>query len=311
MGSLLLLFGASCDRSKSDRLQGYFEGEYVYVASPFAGQLQKLSVARGGQTVSGAPLFELEHAAEQAAYDEASRRLSQAKATLDDLQKGKRPTEIDAIRAQLGEAQAAFDFSSKEFDRKEKLLKNQVISPSDLDQARSLYHQDERRVAELQAELETASLGARSGQIAAAEQEVRALEAALAGAEWNLSQKKQAAPKAGLVFDTLYQEGEWVPAGHPVVSLLPPENMKLRMFVPEERLASIHPGEVVRVYVDGSAKPLVGSVSYVSPQVEYTPPVIYSRENRAKLVFLVEARFPPEIAATLHPGQPVDVAIGE
>src|SRR5208283_1505784 len=120
----------------------------------------------------------------------------------------------------------------------------------------------------------------------------------------------QTAPKGGLVFDTLYRPGEWVAAGRPVVALLPPENVKVRAFVPETRVGAIHPGDPVRVTVDGMAEPFLGKVSFISPQSEYTPPVIYSEESRGKLVFMVEMVFDAATAGNLHPGQPVDVLFG-
>jgi HlyD family secretion protein len=132
------------------------------------------------------------------------------------------------------------------------------------------------------------------------------LEAAVTKAEWDLSQKRQPAPQAGAIFDTLYREGEWVAAGRPVVVLLPPENTKLRVFVPEVRIGSVQVGDTLQVFVDGADGPIMGRVSFISPRAEYTPPVIYSRENRSKLVFLVEAIFEPALAARLHPGQPVE-----
>ncbi|HEV3409112.1 MAG TPA: HlyD family efflux transporter periplasmic adaptor subunit, partial [Chthoniobacterales bacterium] len=101
--------------------------------------------------------------------------------------------------------------------------------------------------------------------------------------------------------------GEWVPAGRPIVALLPPENIKVRAFVPETRIGTLRVGGEARVSVDGVGNPYPGRISYISPRAEYTPPVIYSRESREKLVFMVELRFDPEIAARLHPGQPVDV----
>src|SRR5208282_6054135 len=118
-------------------------------------------------------------------------------------------------------------------------------SVQDVDRARSTRDQDRQRVAQLEADLLTAHLGSRSDQIAAAEANVKALAATLAGAEWNLSQKRQAAPEAGLIYDTLYREGEWVAAGRPVVVLLPPRNIKVRAFVPEALAGSIHSGDAV------------------------------------------------------------------
>ncbi|HTK88491.1 MAG TPA: HlyD family efflux transporter periplasmic adaptor subunit, partial [Nitrospiraceae bacterium] len=146
--------------------------------------------------------------------------------------------------------------------------------------------------------------------IAAAEANLQAVEAALTKAEWDLSQKHQIAPQAGLVFDTLYREGEWVPAGRPVVVLLPPQNIKVRAFVSENRIGRIHPGDRIRVSVDGVQEPFIGTVSYISPHAEYTPPVIYSQESRSKLVFMIEAVFDPQTSVNLHPGQPVDVRLG-
>ena len=109
------------------------------------------------------------------------------------------------------------------------------------------------------------------------------------------------------MYDTLFRQGEWVPAGKPVVVLLPPQNIKVRAFVPETRVGSIHYADTARVTLDGVQNPFLGKVSYISPRAEYTPPVIYSRESRAKLVFMVELIFDPQAAANLHPGQPVDV----
>jgi HlyD family secretion protein len=270
--------------------------------------LEKLPVQRGTQVKAGDPLFGLEAGAEKDARDQADHRLIQARANLEDARKGKRPSEISSLEAQLKQAQAALEFSERELARQEKLMRSDgATTEQDLDRARSTRDQNRQRAGELAADLETARLGARPDRIAAAEADVRALEAALAKAEWDLSQKRQSAPQSGTVFDTLYREGEWVAAGRPVVALLPPPSMKLRVYVPETRLASIHVGDPLQVFVDGAAGPFAGKVSFISPRAEYTPPVIYSRENRSKFVFLVEARFDAAAAAQLHPGQPVDV----
>ena len=301
----------SCDHRDHDRVQGYVEGEFMYVASPFAGQLEALHVQRGGQVKAGDPLFWLESTSERAAKEEAERKLAQARATVEDVKKGKRPSEIEAIKAELKQARAALKLSESEFARQKALMKEPgATAELEFDRARSAREQNRQRVAQLGAELQTAQLGSRKDQITAAEAEVHAREAALAKAEWELSQKRQNAPKAGLVFDTLYREGEWVAAGRPVVALLPPENIKVRAFVPEAMIGMIHPGDQVRVMVDGVGEPFAGRVSYISPKAEYTPPVIYSRESRGKLVFMIEAVFDPLVASKLNPGQPVDVRFG-
>ena len=301
---------ASCSSREPNRVQGYVEGEFVYVASPYAGQLESLYVQRGAQVKRGDPLFALDSTAETAARDEAQRRLAQGRSNLEDAKKGRRPSEIDSLEAQLKQAKAALAFSEVEFQRQENLVRSDAVAQQAFDRARSTRDQDRQRVAQLEADLETARLGSRSDQVEAAEANVRALEAALARAEWDLSQKRQNAPQAGLVYDTLYRQGEWVAAGRPVVVLLPPQNIKVRAFVPETRVALIHPGDIVRVFVDGLPEPLIGKVSFISPRVEYTPPVIYSQESRSKLVVMIEVRFDPKTAVMLHPGQPVDVQLG-
>jgi HlyD family secretion protein len=165
-------------------------------------------------------------------------------------------------------------------------------------------------VAQLEAEIEVNRLASRDDQITAQAALIRGQEAALVRADWDLAQKRQAAPADALVFDTIYHRGEWVPAGRPVVSLLPPERVKVRAFVAEGAVGNIHTGDPVTVSVDGVAQPFSGKVSFISPQAEYTPPVIYSEESRSKLVFMVETVFDPATAAKLHPGQPVDVHFG-
>jgi len=309
--ALAALCGLSgCSSSSGNTVQGYVEGEFVYVASPLGGQLQSLYVDRGARVKEGDPLFTLDNTPEKAARDEAERRLAQGRANLEDAKKGKRPTEIESIEAQLKQARAALAFSSIEYDRQKKLAQTGARSLEDLDRSRSARDQDHQRVAQLEADLATALLGSRSDQIAAAEDNVRALQAALDRAEWDLAQKRQTAPQAGLVSDVLYRTGDWVAAGRPVVVLLPPQNTRVRAFVSESRIGAIHTGDSVKVSVDGLPEPLAGKVSFISPQAEYTPPVIYSRESRAKLVFMVEVVFDPKIAANLHPGQPVDVRFG-
>jgi HlyD family secretion protein len=309
-GVLALGLIAGCGKSPSNVVQGYVEGEYVYVASPLAGAVKTLSVQRGTQVKPGDPLFALEATAEIAARDEARQRVAQAKANLEDIRKPKRPEEIAAIEAQLAQAQAALTLSEQEFNRQAELADSGATAVQDVDRARSTRDQNRQRVTQTEADLQVARLGARSDQIAAAENNVRAMEAALAAAEWNLSQKSQNAPRAGQIFDTLYREGEWVAAGRPVVALLPPSNIKVRAFVSETGVGAIRVGDAVAVTVDGVTDPFAGKVSFISPQAEYTPPVIYSRESRGKLVFLIEIMFDPETASRLHPGQPVDVRIG-
>jgi HlyD family secretion protein len=270
--------------------------------------LQKLAVQKGARVEAGTPLFTLEQSADQAALREAAERLRQAQSELADLQKGQRPSEIAAVEARLAQARVAADLSARELARATKLHESTVLSDDDYDRTRLAHEADLKLVAETLAQLATAQLGGRADAINAAASNVAALQAAVDRAGWNIAQKSQSAPRAALVYDTLYREGEFVAASAPVVSLLPPENIKVRFFVPEAEFAALKAGGRIRVAITGRA-PLEAHISYLSPQPEYTPPILYNRENRSKLVFMVEALFDGAAGRDLHPGQPVDVTV--
>lgn len=308
LGLALLLAG--CEQATDAYWQGYIEGEYVLLASPAAGQLLQLHVRRGDGAERGKPLFALESESERAARAEAEQRLRSAEARLENLRAGRRAPEIETLRAELAQAQAALALSASQLAQQQKLFDGGFIAQARLDEARTAHARDKARVAEAQAQLRNAQqpLG-RDAERKAAEGEVAAARAALAQSAWRLEQKTIAAPAAGVVQDTFYVEGEWVPAGRPVVSLLPPGGVKARFYVPQAALAAVTPGRGVEIRCDGCPAPIAARVSFVSSQAEYTPPVLYSRESRAKLLFLVEARPAPADGARLRPGQPVEVRL--
>ena len=305
----VLMWGCGRQEPGTD-FQGYAEGEFVLVAAPLAGRLDELAVQRGGQVETGDLLFVLEQADEKAAVQVAEQSVQSAASRREDLRKGQRPSELQALQARVEKARAAFNLSQQEFNRRRKLVAREVIAVEEFDRARAALERDRAALTDLEAQLKTAQLGSRSDTIAAAQAELDAARARLDQARWALAQKSQRATQAGLVFDTLFEPGEFVRAGYPVVSLLPPGNIKIRFFVPEPLVGTLHLGQPISVAFDGSDGRLPATISFISPQAEYTPPVIYSRETRAKLVFLTEARPDPSVATRLHPGQPVDVQLG-
>jgi HlyD family secretion protein len=307
--AILAIGLAACGAPESDALQGYVEGEYVRVAAPFGGTLVELQAQRGQTVAPDAPLFALEAESEAAAWREAVEPLTRAQAQVDNLRKGLRASEIAAVRAQLAQAEVAADLSTREHARQLDLVSKGFVSRQRADEAQAARDRDRARLAELRAQLDTARAGSRPDEIRAAEAEARAAREALAQAEWKLGQKTVAATVGGTVVDTLFARGEWVPAGAPVVTLLPPANVKARFFVPEARLGGVQVGQKVSLACDGCPAPVEAEISYIAPRAEFTPPVIYSRDNRSRLVFLVEARPAPEHAARLHPGQPLDVTL--
>lgn len=305
----LLVLLTACRPPASTSWQGYVEGEFVSVAAPLPGRLETVSVRRGDRVETGAPLFTLESESERASQREAAQKVRQLAAKVEDLRKGVRPSELDALQARLEQTKALTELSSRQLERTTKLVQGRAAADEDLDRARLGHEANLKQISEIEAQLATARLGGRTDQIQSAEAELSSAQAALERAEWNVKQKTQQSKVAGLVYDRLFEPGEYLPAGSPAVVLLPPENLRIRFFVPEAEFASVRAGDAVQVSITGLKERIPAKISFLSPKPEYTPPVLYNRENRSKLVFLVEAvPVDAAVAKDLHPGQPVDVS---
>jgi HlyD family secretion protein len=302
---------AACGQRSADSAmyQGYVEGEFVYLSSSQSGTLAQLSVQRGQSVAAGAPLFALESTDETAVLQQAQHQLAAARAQLADLQTGKRPPEVDVTKAQLAQAVAQARMAAQQLARDEAQFRAGGISQQQLENSRTSAATTAAQVREVRSQLVVARLPSRESQVRAQSEQVEAAQAALAQAQWRLDQKRVAAPRAGLVYDTLYRVGEWVQAGSPVVELLPPPNIKVRFFVPETVVGSLAVGRHVVVHCDGCAADIPATVTYIATEAEYTPPVIYSNETRSKLVFMIEAHPSAADAPKLHPGQPVTVRL--
>lgn len=303
-----LVILAACGRHDNAPFQGYVEGDYVYISSSQAGRLDKLSVTRGQQVKAGAPLFDLDATYELAAQVHARESVASAEAQLRDLDTGKRPAELDVSRAQLTQAIAERDKAVAQFDRDQAQYSAGGISHEQLDASRADARSSTAKVEELQSSLTVARLPGREAQRQGQSAQVDAARATLTQADWQVAQKHPTAPADALVFDTMYRQGEWVPAGSPVVRLLPPQNIKVRFFIPEAKLGSLRVGQTVSISCDGCAQAIAARVTYVATDAEYTPPVIYSNDSRDKLVYMIEAHPAPADAPKLHPGQPVQVS---
>jgi HlyD family secretion protein len=300
---------AGCGERADSSLQGYVEGEFVNVGAPLGGRLEHLAVQRGDVVAAGAALYTLDAVSEAAAEREAQAQLAAAQARLDDLKLGRRPPEQAVTQAQLAQAEAELQRATTQAVRDEAQLRIGGIAQAQLDDSRAALAAARARLAQVQAELAVARLPGRADQLKAQAAAVDAASAALVQAEWRREQKAVAAMQAGEVTDTLFRIGEWVPAGSPVVRMLPPQNVKVRFFVPEAVVGRLAVGRAVAIHCDGCGDEIPATLAYVATQAEFTPPVIYSNETRSKLVFMVEARPAADAARRLHPGQPVGVTL--
>ena len=299
----------ACSGDKTASYQGYVEGEYVHVAPAVGGRLDRLLVQRGQTIEAKTPLFNLEAEQETAAKQQADEQLKAAQAHLADLRLGKRAPEVDVAKAQLAQAMAAEEQAAQQLKRDEAQFEIGGIARAQLDDSRANHAIKQARVRELAGQLEVSRLPAREEQIRAQDAQVAAARAMASQSNWRLDQTRVSASQAALVVDTLYRQGEWVPAGSPVVRMLPPQNLKVRFFVPQAVAGALKPGRSVSLHCDGCGADVAAQVSYIASEPEYTPPVIYSNDTRDKLVFMVEARPAPDGAQRLRAGQPMAVTL--
>ncbi len=310
---MILLLMQACGRRSSTQYQGYIEAEYIYVASPFSGYINRLFVERGDFVKSNTPLFELDSDEEDIALKNIEAQINQAQAYLADAQEGERQEELEMRKARIMQNEAKYDFSSYEYERRKNLVAEKAISESDFARYASQSKIDKASLYESRMALAVAQLGRRSNQIEALKASVKQAEAQKQNILWRKEQKLKTAPIDGIVFDTFFRHGELVAQGKPVLSLLSQEYVKVRFFVKANDVARIKQDSKVRCsIIAGDVKKYFDAkVSYISPQPEFTPTMIYSRECREKLVFMVEAKPESSNNVFLNPGQPVEVSLIE
>ena len=287
--------------------QGYVDADLIQVGPEIAGRLKQLDVDEGDRVRIGQLLFALDDAVLSAEVDLAAARLEEARARLRLAEaQRRRPEEIRVLEAAVDQARAALEVSRAEYERIKRLYEQKVVPRARLDAARGAWQRDKARYEEALRQLQTARLPARAEEISAAMAAVRAAEAQLRAARVRLQKSRVFSPVAGRVQEVYYRPGEIVAAGRPVLSVLPPRNLKIRFYVPERQRAAFAIGDHVSVRCDGCPRPVPARITYISDVAEYTPPVIFSPEERAKLVYRFEAK-PLQGDHRLTVGQPVDV----
>lgn len=268
--SLALLL-AGCGERASDVMQGYGEADYIYLASQDAGVVGELYVREGDTVEAGAQVFRLDP--ERLRYGAQSAGAQRA-----------------AAAAAVRTAQAEATLAQRNYARGAQLA------------AQGFYPR-----ARLDADL--AARDAANARLAQVRREAAAVGAEAGLAEERVTDLAGRAPQGGTIEQIFRRPGEVVAPGEPIVALLAPQNMKVRFFAPQAILPQLPVGARVLVICDGCDEPIPARVSFVAREPQFTPPVIYSLDQRQKLVFLIEARF--DGATPIRPGMPVDVRIAE
>ena len=299
---------AACG-NENGKLQGWVEADLVFVGPDEAGRIEALHVREGDTVAAGAPLFAVDSDLQSADLHTASAQVSEARARLARLEAPhQRDEEIAVLQAQEARAAAAVALSNAELERQQALHRREIAAQAQLDIAQANARRDKAALEEVRRQITVARMASHDDDIAAAKQSLAAAVARRDAAQTRLGRRKLAAPADGAVQQVYYRPGEMVPASRPVVSILPPNNIKLRFFVAQALLPKIALGDPVAVACDGCRAGITGKISFIARQAEFTPPVIYSLEERNKLVFMVEAR--PDTPDGLRVGQPVQVSLG-
>jgi HlyD family secretion protein len=301
---------AGCGDQRSNEFPGYMEADLVLVGSEQGGRVATLAVEEGQSVENGTPLFALESEAQEAEVAAARARVQEAEARLADVKAElQRPGEIEVLEASLNQAKAMLQQAATNLDRTRKLFDMHWVAQAQLDDAIAQHDRNEAAVAEAERRIDAAKLPGRTDMIDAAAANTEAARHALSEAETNLAKRSVKAPAGGTVEEVYFRPGEVVNAGQAVLALLPPANLKVRFFVQEPVRAGLHVDQTIKVSCDGCQSELSAKISFIAREAEFTPPVIFSREQRQKLVFLVEAR-PLAATAKLTAGQPVTVTLG-
>lgn len=307
LGGALLL--TTYPANQNAELPGYMEADLVLVGSEQGGRIATLSVHEGETVAAGDPVFILESSEQEAAVAAAKARFSEAEARLADAQaETQRPGEVEVLEAALTRARAMRQQSKLNLERVQTLHEKGWVSKAQLDDAVAQGDSNAAAVAEAESRIAAAKLPGRSGVIEAAKASVEAARHALVEAETSFAKRQVFAPKGGTIEEVYFRPGEVVTPGQGVVALLPPANLKVRFFVGEPDRAKLRVDQTIVLSCDSCPPDLSARISFIAREAEFTPPVIFSREQRQKLVFLVEAR-PDARAAELTAGQPVTVML--
>ncbi|EMP4201650.1 TPA: HlyD family efflux transporter periplasmic adaptor subunit [Klebsiella variicola] len=298
-----------CDNKPENRLSGYSHGEFVYLSYSSTAKIEQLFIKKGDNVTPGQELVKIESFDAQNIFLRAEEKLSAESALLRNLESGERPEELDIIRAQIKKARSAESQVKRQLERYRNLYASRAISLAEWEDIRDELTQKGAQVEELINQLKARQLPARQDEISKQLSMVAAAKLERDKALWDVQQTTIVSPVNAKVFDIIYRAGERPTAGRPIISLLPPENIKVRFFIPEAMLGKFKIGTKVKLICDGCAEPIVGVINYISPEAEFTPPVIYSTKRREKLTFMAEAVPARKQAERMKIGQPFDVEV--
>jgi HlyD family secretion protein len=305
----VLLLMSGCQQKVTDKnlYSGYAEAKYVYISAPVSGWITNMAVLEGDKVEVGKKLFQIDDQAERIQLTQSKLKAEQAKANAHNLTTGARDKEIASVYAELDQAKAQLKLATSELKRWQSLVNSGTASQSNFDQAEENYKVAFARVQTIESNIVAKKLPARPDQLKAADLGAQIADKGTDLSQWSLDRRNVTSLRNGKVETLIHYKGEFVNAGSPVIALLPNNGLVIRFFVPETRLSHFHLSDPVSVTWDGAKGSIQAHISFIASQAEYMPPIVFSAKSRQNLVFMLEARLPPN--ADLRAGQPVDVRV--
>jgi HlyD family secretion protein len=288
------LFGP---KARAAYLSGYIVGDNLDLAAPVAGTVESVWLADGQRVSPGQASFRIAPATLSAEGEQAAANIRANQTQISTAQANLRQALANVAANQATAIHARQDLARLESVKRDDPA---AVANTDLDKARAALREANANVVAAQ---KTAD--ARRAEIAQARAQTQQAVGGKRSVDIQVGQLAPVVPAAGRVDQVYFQVGEWVPANQPVVSIIPDRKVKVRFFVPEAEVSHYRPGQTVHFSCDGCPNGLTARIGYVSPDSEFTPPVIFSRDSRTRMVFMVEAY--PTNPDKLNPGLPVEV----
>lgn len=297
---------AACSGPETETWHGYAEGDFVAIAPDAPGRLVAVEVREGEQVEAGQILFRLEDTAERAALAAAEAQLEAAMARFDDAAAGARDPEVGAAREQLRQAAAQLAEAESAWRRARDLFEAGHVSQARLDDAQAGVETARARVDELRQRLALVQLPAREHALRALQAQIGGAQAEIERARFALDRRRTDALATARVYRQIRYAGEQAGPGLPVLSLLPDDAVHAVLFIPAPKLAAVQPGTRLAVGCDSCPAGLTATIAFIDDRAEFTPPIIYSDAERARLVYRAEARFERDAPP---PGTPLRIRI--
>lgn len=267
----MVLLSLTACKKENKLFNGYIDADLVYLSSDFGGRLTELAVRRGQLVSKDQRLFQLEKTSDR--YHVSMSEFN-----------------TKSLLAERAQIVSQLSYHETNYHRILGMRKENAASQSALDAALRDLNVSKQQLVDFDAKI-------KGSEIDTADQ------------KWRMARKEGFAVKRGIIFDTYYTQGEFVQAGSPVLSLVTKENIKAVFFVAEAQLSQIRLNQKITIKTDNNENFAVGHICYIANIAEFTPPIIYSREERQRLVFRVEANIDTPDLEKVHLGLPVTLEL--